>query len=120
VGSRDGFQRVGPLRESVSEIRLAGTEGCVGILGPREVVGQYGPGFKRQREMGWGIFRDVASVGGRQAVVGVGGEVDVERNGVYREEREQNFQRLAVHRLMRCHSLSPASAHRSRFGAISV
>lgn len=30
-------------------------------------------------------------------VIGVGGEVKVERKGVQCEEREQNFQRFAVH-----------------------
>lgn len=39
-------------------------------------------------------------------MVGVGGEVEVEREGVDYKEREQNFQRFAVHVLMRFSSLS--------------
>lgn len=48
-------------------------------------------------------------------MVGVGGEVEVERDGVECEESEHDFQRLAVHVFMRSLSLSTLSLSSDSF-----
>lgn len=85
--------------EAIPEITLARSEEYPAILGPGEVGGEHWPGFCSRSDGRVGVDMILGKVWVVPVgeMVGAGGVVEVESDGVEGEEEEKYFQLLGLH-----------------------